>query len=198
MKNIPKILVSVILAVALAFSFSSCAKTEMTEENITDTVSTVETALKEFDTKKLEKYVSSTTLNYIMKYAEKHQQFVDLGKAIFGNLSITVDSVDTENKTVNVTVKNKDFSTIAYDFASNLKSEYTPVQLLGKLNDEDFLNLSLGELVSSMNDASDEREASVTLKVTTGKKNLVLSFDEDAENAVSGGALTSIKNLYNN
>lgn len=198
MKNIPKILVSVILAVALAFSFSSCAKTEMTEENITDTVSTVETALKEFDTKKLEKYVSSSTLNYIMKYAEKHQQFVDLGKAIFGNLSITVDSVDTENKTVNVTVKNKDFSTIAYDFASNLKSEYTPVQLLGKLNDEDFLNLSLGELVSSMNDASDEREASVTLKVTTGKKNLVLSFDEDAENAVSGGALTSIKNLYNN
>lgn len=60
-----------------------------------------------------------------------------------------------------------------------------------------FLNLSLGNLVSSMNDVSDETEVSVTLKVVTGKKNLVLSFDEDAENAVSGGALASIKNLYN-
>ncbi len=198
MKNIPKILISVILAVAVAFSFASCAKAEMTEENITETVSTVETALKEFDTDKLEKYVSSSTLGYILKYAEKHQQFVDLGKAMFGNLSITVDSVDVENQTVTVTVKNKDLSSAAYDFASGLKSEYTPLQLLGKLDDENFLNISLNELVSSMNSATDEAEASVTLKVKKGDKNLVLSFDEDAENAVSGGALTTIKSLYNN
>lgn len=198
MKNIPKILISVILVVAVALSFTSCAKTEMTEENITETVSTVETALKEFDTDKLEKYVSSSTLGYILKYAEKHQQFVDLGKAMFGNLSITVESVDVENQTVTVTVKNKDLSSAAYDFASNLKSEYTPLQLLGKLDDENFLNISLNELVSSMNSATDEVEASVTLKVKKGDKNLVLSFDEDAENAVSGGALTTIKSLYNN
>ena len=198
MKNIPKILISVILVVAVALSFASCAKTEMTEENITETVSTVETALKEFDTDKLEKYVSSSTLSYILKYAEKHQQFVDLGKAMFGNLSITVESVDVENQTVTVTVKNKDLSSAAYDFASGLKSEYTPLQLLGKLDDENFLNISLNELVSSMNSATDEAEASVTLKVKKGDKNLVLSFDEDAENAVSGGALTAIKNLYNN
>ncbi len=198
MKNIPKILISVILVVAVALSFASCAKTEMTEENITETVSTVETALKEFDTDKLEKYVSSSTLNYILKYAEKHQQFVELGKAMFGNLSISVESVDVENQTVTVTVKNKDLSSAAYDFASGLKSEYTPLQLLGKLDDENFLNISLNELVSSMNSVTDESEATVTLKVKKGDKNLVLSFDEDAENAVSGGALTSIKNLYNN
>ncbi len=198
MKNIPKILISVILVVAVALSFASCAKTEMTEENITETVSTVETALKEFDTDKLEKYVSSSTLNYILKYAEKHQQFVELGKAMFGNLSISVESVDVENQTVTVTVKNKDLSSAAYDFASGLKSEYTPLQLLGKLDDENFLNISLNELVSSMNSATDESEATVTLKVKKGDKNLVLSFDEDAENAVSGGAFTSIKNLYNN
>ncbi len=198
MKNIPKILISVILVVAVALSFASCAKTEMTEENITETVSTVETALKEFDTDKLEKYVSSSTLNYILKYAEKHQQFVELGKAMFGNLSISVESVDVENQTVTVTVKNKDLSSAAYDFASGLKSEYTPLQLLGKLDDENFLNISLNELVSSMNSATDESEATVILKVKKGDKNLVLSFDEDAENAVSGGALTSIKNLYNN
>jgi hypothetical protein len=36
----------------------------------------------------------------------------------------------------------------------------------------------------------------VTLDIEQGKKNLVLSFDTDAEDAVSGGALTSIKSIY--
>ena len=58
MKNIPKILLSVLLAVALAFSFSSCSKSvELTEENVIETVAVVEESLKKFDTKKLEKCV---------------------------------------------------------------------------------------------------------------------------------------------
>ena len=196
MKNIPKILTSVILAVVLAFSFSSCAKTEMTEENITDTVSTVETALKEFDSKTLEKYVSSSTLSYIMKYAENHQQFVDLGKAIFKDLEITVTSVDVENRTVTLDVKNKNLKTAASIFALNLKDNYTTMQLLQKLDDEAFLDESLGTLVDSINSTKDTVEATVTLKVVQGKRNLVLSFDDDGEDAVSGGALTGIKNIY--
>lgn len=196
MKNIPKILTSVILVVVLAFSFSSCAKTEMTEENITDTVSTVETALKEFDSKTLEKYVSSSTLSYIMKYAENHQQFVDLGKAIFKDLEMTVTSVDVENGTVTLDVKNKNLKTAASIFALNLKDKYTTMQLLQKLDDEAFLDESLGTLVDSINSTKDTVEATVTLKVVQGKRNLVLSFDDDGEDAVSGGALTGIKNIY--
>lgn len=196
MKNIPKILTSVFLIVVLAFSFSSCAKTEMTEENITDTVSTVETALKEFDSKTLEKYVSSSTLSYIMKYAENHQQFVDLGKAIFKDLEITVTSVDVENRTVTLDVKNKNLKTAASIFALNLKDKYTTMQLLQKLDDEAFLDESLGTLVDSINSTKDTVEATVTLKVVQGKRNLVLSFDDDGEDAVSGGALTGIKNIY--
>ena len=196
MKNIPKILTSVILVVVLAFSFSSCAKTEMTEENITDTVSTVETALKEFDSKTLEKYVSSSTLSYIMKYAENHQQFVDLGKAIFKDLEITVTSVDVENGTVTLDVKNKNLKTAASIFALNLKDKYTTMQLLQKLDDEAFLDESLGTLVDSINSTKDTVEATVTLNVVQGKRNLVLSFDDDGEDAVSGGALTGIKNIY--
>lgn len=196
MKNIPKILTSVILVVVLAFSFSSCAKTEMTEENITDTVSTVETALKEFDSKTLEKYVSSSTLSYIMKYAENHQQFADLGKAIFKDLEITVTSVDVENGTVTLDVKNKNLKTAASIFALNLKDKYTTMQLLQKLDDEAFLDESLGTLVDSINSTKDMVEATVTLKVVQGKRNLVLSFDDDGEDAVSGGALTGIKNIY--
>lgn len=196
MKNIPKILLSLFLVVVLAFSFSSCAKTEMTEENITDTVSTVETALKEFDSKTLEKYVSSSTLSYIMKYAENHQQFVDLGKAIFKDLEITVTFVDVENGTVTLDVKNKNLKTAASIFALNLKDKYTTMQLLQKLDDEAFLDESLSTLVDSINSTKDTVEATVTLKVVQGKRNLVLSFDDDGEDAVSGGALTGIKNIY--
>lgn len=36
---------------------------------------------------------------------------------------------------------------------------------------------------------------SVTLTVTAGKKNLMLGFDDTAENAVSGGALQAVKSL---
>lgn len=197
MKNIPKILLSVLLAVALAFSFSSCSKSvELTEKNVIETVAVVEESLKKFDTKKLEKYVKSSTLSTIMRYADKHKQFKELGKAIFRDLSITVDDVDIKNQTVTVTVKNKDLSSVASNFAEKLKNHYSAVQLLNKLDDEDFLDFSLNQLVESMDAVDDETEVTVTLNVKKGDKNLVLTFDDDSEDAVSGGALTAIKNIY--
>ena len=197
MKNIPKILLSVVLAVALAFSFSSCSKSvELTEENVIETVAVVEESLKKIDTKKLEKYVKSSTLSTIMRYADKHKQLKELGKAIFSDLSITVDDVDIKNQTVTVTVKNKDLSSVASDFAEKLKNNYSAVQLLNKLDDEDFLDFSLNQLVESMDAVDDETEVTVTLNVKKGDKNLVLTFDDDSEDAVSGGALTAIKNIY--
>lgn len=197
MKNIPKILLSVVLAVALAFSFSSCSKSvELTEENVIETVAVVEESLKKFDTKKLEKYVKSSTLSTIMRYADKHKQLKELGKAIFSDLSITVDDVDIKNQTVTVTVKNKDLSSVASDFAEKLKNNYSAVQLLNKLDDDDFLDFSLNQLVESMDAVDDETEVTVTLNVKKGDKNLVLTFDDDSEDAVSGGALTAIKNIY--
>lgn len=197
MKNIPKILLSVLLAVALAFSFSSCSKSvELTEENVIETVAVVEDSLKKFDSKKLEKYVNSSTLSTIMRYADKHKQFKELGKAIFSDLRITVDDVDIKNQTVTVTVKNKDLSSVASDFAEKLKNNYSAVQLLNKLDDDDFLDFSLNQLVESMDAVDDETEVTVTLNVKKGDKNLVLTFDDDSEDAVSGGALTAIKNIY--
>ena len=197
MKNIPKILLSVVLAVALAFSFSSCSKSvELTEENVIETVAVVEESLKKFDSKKLEKYVKSSTLSTIMRYADKHKQLKELGKAIFSDLSITVDDVDIKNQTVTVTVKNKDLSSVASDFAEKLKNNYSAVQLLNKLDDDDFLDFSLNQLVESMDAVDDETEVTVTLNVKKGDKNLVLTFDDDSEDAVSGGALTAIKNIY--
>ncbi|WP_288527410.1 hypothetical protein [uncultured Eubacterium sp.] len=197
MKNIPKILLSVVLAVTLAFSFSSCSKSvELTEENVIETVAVVEESLKKFDSKKLEKYVKSSTLSTIMRYAKEHKQFKELGKAIFSGLSITVDDVDIKNQTVTVTVKNKDLSSVASDFAEKLKNNYSAVELLNKLDDDDFLDFSLNQLVESMDAVDDETEVTVTLNVKKGDKNLVLTFDDDSEDAVSGGALTAIKNIY--
>lgn len=197
MKKTLKGLAVVLIILNIVFSLSACSSgAKLTEENVIKTVNTVETALKEFDTDKLQKYVNSTTLDYIIKFSENHEQFTELGKAIFADLEMEVDSVDLENKTVTVTVRNKMLTNAASGFSKKLKEKYSSFQLLQKLSDESFLDSSLGELVKSIGDAKLTAEATVTLNIEQGKKNLILSFDDDAEDAVSGGALKAIKKIF--
>lgn len=195
-----KKLISLILcAVLLCFGLSACSgpNADMTEENITATVAAAETALKEFDIEKLNKYVDSSTLSTILKYAEKHEQFASLGKAIFANLEMEVTSIDIENKKVTVSVSNKDLYEAASSFAQKLKADYSTFQLLTKLNDEQFLDNRLGMLCKEIDAASLLPQAiEITLNIEQGSKNLTLSFDDDAEDAVSGGALSAIKSIY--
>lgn len=186
-------------AILILLSFSACSgpNADMTEENITETVETVETALKEFDIEALDKYVDSATLSVILNYAQKHEQFVELGKAIFGNLDMEITAIDLDNKTVTVSVSNKDLAKTASDFASKLKSEYSTFQLLSKLNSDLFLDNKLSELCAQINDAQLLPEAiEITLEIQQDSRNLVLSFNDKAEDAVSGGALSSIKSIY--
>ena len=125
------------------------------------------------------------------------KQFAELGQAIFENLSVEVDSFDIEKATVTLSVKNKDLSQAAADFAEDLNSTYTGFQLLGKLNDEDFLNSKLSVLTEEIANAiMQEEPQKITLSIKKGKNNLVLGFDEDAENAVSGGALGAIMKTF--
>lgn len=196
MKKTFSIFLSVLL-ICLCFAGCSGPNADMTEENITATVDTVMTALKDFDTEKLEKYVDSSTLSTILGYAKDHQQFVDLGKAIFENLTYEVTSVDLDNSTVTVSISNKDLYQVASDFAQNLKSSYSTIQLLTKLSNDSFLDRKLGVLCESIDSAEmlpDSTE--ITLTVEQSDKNLVLVFDEPAENIISGGALSAIKEIY--
>lgn len=197
MVKISKRIGCVLLCLAVLFGFSACSKNnELTEENVTATVESAVTALKNFDDKELEKYVDSKTLSYILSFAKDHEQFSELGKAIFGNLEVEIESIDLEAKTVDISVKNKSLSMAAGSFTRKLLEEHSKLQLLNLLNDDGFLDTSLSELVDSINSAAMQDEAvTVTLKITQGKRNLVLSFDDEAENAVSGGALKAIKSL---
>lgn len=197
MKKALKVITSILLILSMVFSLSACSSgAKLTQENVIKTVEIVETALKEFDTEKLQKYVSSTTLDYIIKFSNNHEQFAELGRAIFKDLEMEVESVDLENKTVTVTVRNKKLTNAASSFSKKLKERYSSFQLLKKLDDESFLDSSLGELVESIADAQLTTEANVTLNIEQGKKNLILSFDADAEDAVSGGALQAIKKIF--
>ena len=197
MKKALKVITSILLTLSMVFSLSACSSgAKLTQENVIKTVEIVETALKEFDTEKLQKYVSSATLDYIIKFSNNHEQFAELGRAIFKDLEMEVESVDLENKTVTVTVRNKKLTNAASSFSKKLKERYSSFQLLQKLDDESFLDSSLGELVESIADAQLITEATVTLNIEQGKKNLILSFDTDAEDAVSGGALQAIKKIF--
>lgn len=197
MKKALKVITSILLTLSMVFSLSACSSgAKLTQENVIKTVEIVETALKEFDTEKLQKYVSSTTLDYIIKFSNNHEQFAELGRAIFRDLEMEVESVDLENKTVTVTVRNKKLTNAASSFSKKLKERYSSFQLLKKLDDESFLDSSLGELVESITDAQLTTEVTVTLNIEQGKKNLILSFDADAEDAVSGGALQAIQKIF--
>lgn len=132
------------LALLLALSFAGCSgSTAMTEANVTATVDSAFDALKGFDTKKLEKYVDSKTLSVIITYANKHDQFADLGKALFKNLEYNIEGIDLNAKTVTVSVRNKDLKDTASAFTKALVSKYSALQMLSLLNNETLLNTSL-------------------------------------------------------
>lgn len=196
MKNILKKSICLMLCMTFLFCFSSCSsKTEMTEENITKTVEIVDSSLKSFDKKNLEKYVDSKTLKTILTFADGHDQFAELGKSIFENLEMEITEINLEQKTVTLDVKNKDLSYVASDFTTQLMSDFSTIQLLTKLKNDSFLDSSLSSLQNNIAGVTEYTSATVTLSITQGKKNLVLAFDENAEDAVSGGALTAINSI---
>lgn len=176
--------------------FSACAKTsaEMTQENITATADTVFTALKEFNTEDLETYVSSSTLSVIMSYAKQHEQFAELGRAMFANLTYEITAIDTANKTVTFSVSNKDLAQVAGDFASDLMGKYSTFNLLSNLSSDTWLDSNLSILTEDINAAPMmSQPAEITVTIQQADDNLVFAFDENAENGVSGGALGAIK-----
>lgn len=189
---------SILLCLAfMLVSFTACSSNSMTEKNVTKTVDTAFAALKEFDTDTLQKYVDSTTLNTIVGYAEKHEQLKQLGQAIFENVDYEIKSIDLDKKTVTLTVKNKDLAQGASEFANELKKDYSAFQLLAKLSDDTFLDSRLAQLKEKIADAQmEENGVDITLNIEQGSKNLKLTFDDTAENAVSGGALSSIKSIF--
>lgn len=189
---------SILLCLAFTLvSFTACSPNAMTEKNVTKTVDTAFAALKEFDTDTLQKYVDSTTLNTIVGYAEKHEQLKQLGQAIFENVDYEIKSIDLDKKTVTVTVKNKDLAQGASEFANELKKDYSAFQLLAKLSDDTFLDSRLAQLKEKIADAQmEENGVDITLNIEQGSKNLKLTFDDTAEDAVSGGALSSIKAIF--
>ena len=176
--------------------FSACAKTsaEMTKENITATADTVFTALKEFNTEDLETYVSSSTLSVIMSYAKQHEQFAELGRAMFANLTYEITAIDTANKTVTLSVSNKDLAQVAGDFASDLMGKYSTFNLLSNLSSDTWLDSNLSILTEDIDAAPMmSQPAEITVTIQQADDNLVFAFDENAENGVSGGALGAIK-----
>ncbi len=191
---------SVLLCVFLiAASFAGCSgKAEMTEANIEKTVAQVEKALKNFDQEKLNKYVDSETLSMIIKYTGDYDFINEIGKSIFENLEMEVVSTDLENATVTVKVTNKDLKEGATEFATRIKEENSVVGLVAKLSNDVFVEANTNAVKDLVAEAEMAEPVEVTLTVVQGKKNLALLFDEEAEDAVSGGALTAIKQIYSN
>ena len=190
--------ICLILAVAMTLTLSACSGAKsMSEENIIETVARVEKALMDFDRATLQNYVKSSTLKTILDLSKNHSQFSALGKVMFEKLEIEVKSVDKKNKTVTLLVKNRDMSEIASEFTKELVKGKNLVQLMALLNNDSFLDAALSKLTAEISEATvPDNPKEVTVSIEKGKDNLVLNFDEAAEDAVSGGVLTAIKNSF--
>lgn len=190
----------ILAAVITAAAFSGCSSkpgAEMTEENITATVDTAFEALINCDTDDLGTYVDSSTLNTIMSYIEKYDQFQALTKAIFASLEYEIEEINLDDATVTLTVYNKDLYDIALDFVDDLRDKYSLLQLLTKLSNESWLDSNLSVLTDEIGDAAmNVAGTEITLDIKQTSDNLVLSFDTEAEDGVSGGALSAIKQIY--
>lgn len=197
MKKALSLVLVFVLVAALLSGCSSAPNADMTEKNVKKTVSVAFQALKDFDVEALDTYVKSSTLSQIMTFAEGHEQFADLGRAIFANLSYEIVEIDLDSETVTLSVTNKDLTQAASDFADELLSDYSLFELLGLLGDDAWLDKNLSALIKSIDECELNPEPTeITLKIREGADNLVLRFTSEAEDAVSGGALDAIMNFF--
>ena len=201
MKKFTAVFLSILI---VAFSFTACSSkpnNRLTEKNITKTIDTIFYALKEFDSSTVKTYVESSTLDTILTYASKKDQFRKLGVAMFENLQYEIKEIDIDSKTVTLSVKNKDLSEVASDYTKNLLKEYASItgmlQLLKDIQNDTWLDTNLSVLTKGISNASmKDEETEITLSFEQKNDRLLFKFTQTAEDAVSGGALTAIKNIF--
>ncbi len=201
MKKFTVVFLSILI---VAFSFTACSSkpnNKLTEKNITNTIDTIFDALKEFDSSTVKRYVESSTLDTILTYASKKDQFRKLGVAMFENLQYKIKEIDTDNKTVMLAVKNKDLSEVASEYTKNLLKEYASIsgmlQLLKDIQNDTWLDTNLSVLTKGISNAAmKDEETDITLSFEQKNDRLVFTFTQTAEDAVSGGALTAINNIF--
>lgn len=201
MKKFTVVFLSILI---VAFSFTACSSkpnNKLTEKNITNTIDTIFDALKEFDSSTVKRYVESSTLDTILTYASKKDQFRKLGVAMFENLQYEIKEIDTDNKTVMLAVKNKDLSEVASDYTKNLLKEYASISgmlpLLKDIQNDTWLDTNLSVLTKGISNAAmKDEETDITLSFEQKNDRLVFTFTQTAEDAVSGGALTAINNIF--
>ena len=187
---------SLLICFALTFSLSACSggKPQINEETVAETVANVEKALKDFDRLSLKAYVKSSTLDTILNLSKTHPQFTALGQSMFEKLEISVKSVNKKDKTVTLSVKNRDLSKIATEFTNSITEGRNILQMTQLLNDDKFLNESLKKLTAEISEATvPDNPTEITVPIEKNESNLVLVMDDKAEDIISGGALTAIK-----
>lgn len=196
MKRVVSLALVFILIATLLCGCSSAPNADLTEKNVKKTVDVAFEALKDFDIETLDTYVKSSTLTQIITFAQEHEQFRALGRAIFANLEYEIKEIDLDSMLVTVSVRNKDLEEAAKSFMDGLLDNFSLMDLLTQLGDDSWLDQNLSVLTKSIDTCEMNPEPTeITLKIREGTDNLVLRFGTDAENAVSGGALGAIKSI---
>lgn len=187
----------VIITIMMALLMTSCSSGEDSQA-VRDSAENARLALMEFDTDKFEKYAKSETLDSIEGQTAVYPQIKTLAQEIFKELEIEVKHVKVSEEkgtgTATLKIRNKALKEPASDYVSSMVTQY----LQGKvdLKDSAFINEQLESLCKTVENA--ETGDWVKVKVDVEKQSdgtWIIIFNDDAEDAVMGGAASVIKNI---
>ena len=197
-----KKLLCLLLCTLMVFSFSGCSSKKLSEENVNKTIETVENAFIDASVVTLNKYTKfDTVLSNKIKVDPKNlggkKKLLELTKVLFENLEIEVNSVDLEEMTVTLNVTNKVTYLTTDNFLTNLKKSNSVTQIITNLSDDEFVTKNVDIYIKELEKAPiASSPRTITVKFEQGKHNLVLLFDDEAINAITGGASEALKKNF--
>ncbi len=187
----------IVISIIMALFLTSCTSGE-DNQAVRDSVEAARQALIEFDTNEFEKYAKSETLDAIEGQTAVYPQINTLAQEIFKELEIEVKRVKINDEkgtgTATLKIRNKALKEPASDYVSSMVTQYLQGNV--DLKDSTFINEQLEALCKIVEGA--ETGDWVKVKVDVEKRNdgtWIIVFNDDAEDAVMGGAASVIKNI---
>lgn len=202
MKNIAKKLLAAALALIMVFSLAACQGNS--EKSVQSTVKSALTAIKKYDTKKINKLIESNTFDALEENLSLLEDGEKLLKVLFTEFEFEIGETVVEKEkeedgvsataTCDVLIKNRDIQTVA--------STYLLTTIGGLRNqtidiaDKEYQKSEVAKILEKLN-AEDvkKKEYNVQINLEKRKGKWIVVLGGSAESAVFGGASAPIQTI---
>lgn len=190
-----KKIISLALVLIMGISFASCGSKNDTKA-VEASVDKAVTALKKYDTESINKYVESDDLKSIQEGIDGIEGADKLVKAIFSKLSYEISDVSIKDNhaTVSMAVTTKDLKSVASSYMMSMLGSYLKGEVDTK--NESFIQEQLTVITDMVNaDTVGTTSANVNVALENKDGTWVIILDDTVEDAIMGGAASTIKSI---